>query len=64
MTTNSLHYICTTLLVLGVIESIKVNGVYDIVIKIASDSLVKLKGTKHDIKNIRYNRINYDIISS
>ena len=26
-------------------ESSEVNGVYDIVIKIASDSLVKLKGT-------------------
>jgi hypothetical protein len=34
-----------TLLVPGVIESSEVNGVYDIVIKIASDSLVKLKGT-------------------
>ena len=29
----------------GVIEASEVNGVYDIVIKIASDSLVKLKGT-------------------
>ena len=34
-----------TLLVPGVIESSEVKGVYDILIKIASDSLVKLKGT-------------------
>ena len=29
----------------GVIEASEVNGVYDIVVKMTSDSLVKLKGT-------------------
>jgi DNA-binding Lrp family transcriptional regulator len=36
----------------GVIEASEVNGVYDIVVKIAADSLDSLKDTTRDIRTI------------
>jgi hypothetical protein len=46
-------------------EASEVNGIYDVVIKIASDSLAKLKETiTRDIYNNRYSQINNDTSGS